>query len=189
MPEPAAWRYQKITKPMFDLPAEHRILTGRVLTMRGRRDRGRLRRDRRTARSRPSAPASDHAEGRGDRDRRHDHARPDQQPRPPGLGRHPRPGPPVDGRPQADQRLQGGRQHAEKPARRDHDGARPGLPRHEPLLQAGGGAGHLPRAAPDDLRRRHHPDRRAHLLGLPRGHRAPTRCAAPCASRCRAAPI
>ena len=35
MPEPAAWRYDKITKPMFDLPAPHRVLTGRVLTMAG----------------------------------------------------------------------------------------------------------------------------------------------------------
>ena len=35
MPEPAAWRYQKITKPMFDLPVEDRILTGRVITMTG----------------------------------------------------------------------------------------------------------------------------------------------------------
>ena len=35
MPEPAAWRYQKITKPMFDPPAEHVVLTGRVLTMAG----------------------------------------------------------------------------------------------------------------------------------------------------------
>lgn len=33
MPEPAAWRYQKITKPMFDLPQPHVIFTGRVLTM------------------------------------------------------------------------------------------------------------------------------------------------------------
>ncbi len=35
MPEPAAWRYQKITKPMFDLPAPPLVLTGRVLTMAG----------------------------------------------------------------------------------------------------------------------------------------------------------
>ena len=35
MPEPAAWRYQKITKPMFDLPTPHLVLTGRVLTMVG----------------------------------------------------------------------------------------------------------------------------------------------------------
>jgi imidazolonepropionase-like amidohydrolase len=35
MPEPAAWRYQKITKPMFDLPTEHLVVTGRVLTMAG----------------------------------------------------------------------------------------------------------------------------------------------------------
>lgn len=35
MPEPPAWRYQKIIKPMFDLPVEHRILTGRVLTCDG----------------------------------------------------------------------------------------------------------------------------------------------------------
>ncbi len=35
MPEPAAWRYDKITKPMFDVPAEHVTLTGRVLTMTG----------------------------------------------------------------------------------------------------------------------------------------------------------
>ena len=35
MPEPAAWRYQKITKPMFDLPTPHLRLTGRVLTMAG----------------------------------------------------------------------------------------------------------------------------------------------------------
>ncbi|HUW09105.1 MAG TPA: amidohydrolase family protein [Anaerolineae bacterium] len=32
MPEPPAWRFQKIIKPMFDLPAAHRILKGRVLT-------------------------------------------------------------------------------------------------------------------------------------------------------------
>ena len=32
MPEPAAWRYQKILKPMFDLPKETLILRGRVLT-------------------------------------------------------------------------------------------------------------------------------------------------------------
>lgn len=33
MPEPPAWHYQKIIKPMFDLPAPHRILKGgRVLT-------------------------------------------------------------------------------------------------------------------------------------------------------------
>ncbi len=33
MPEPAAWRYQKIIKPLFDLPAPHRVLRGgRVLT-------------------------------------------------------------------------------------------------------------------------------------------------------------
>jgi imidazolonepropionase-like amidohydrolase len=35
MPEPAAWRYQKITKPMFDLPRPHLVFTGRVLTMAG----------------------------------------------------------------------------------------------------------------------------------------------------------
>lgn len=28
MPEPPAWRYQKIIKPMFDLPREHRIFSG-----------------------------------------------------------------------------------------------------------------------------------------------------------------
>ncbi|MBV7336423.1 amidohydrolase family protein [Chloroflexi bacterium TSY] len=32
MPEPAAWRYQKLIKPMFDPPAERHILSGRVLT-------------------------------------------------------------------------------------------------------------------------------------------------------------
>ena len=35
MPEPAAWRYQKITKPMFDVPTSRLVLTGRVLTMAG----------------------------------------------------------------------------------------------------------------------------------------------------------
>lgn len=35
MPEPAAWRYQKITKPMFDLPQPRVVFTGRVLTMAG----------------------------------------------------------------------------------------------------------------------------------------------------------
>jgi len=35
MPEPAAWRYQKITKPMFDVPTANVVLTGRVLTMAG----------------------------------------------------------------------------------------------------------------------------------------------------------
>ena len=32
MPEPAAWRYQKITKAMIDTPAVHTVLTGRVIT-------------------------------------------------------------------------------------------------------------------------------------------------------------
>jgi imidazolonepropionase-like amidohydrolase len=32
MPEPPAWRFQKIIKPMFDLPVSHSILKGRVLT-------------------------------------------------------------------------------------------------------------------------------------------------------------
>lgn len=33
MPEPPTWRYQKITKPMFDIPSPHRILKGgQVLT-------------------------------------------------------------------------------------------------------------------------------------------------------------
>ena len=33
MPEPPAWRYQKIIKPMFDIPAPHRVFKGgRVLT-------------------------------------------------------------------------------------------------------------------------------------------------------------
>jgi len=35
MPEPAAWRYQKIIKPMVDIAAEHRIFVGRVITGRG----------------------------------------------------------------------------------------------------------------------------------------------------------
>ncbi len=35
MPEPAAWRYDKITKPMFDVPESHLVLEGRVLTMAG----------------------------------------------------------------------------------------------------------------------------------------------------------
>ena len=35
MPEPAAWRYQKITKPMFDLAAPHTILAGRVIPIVG----------------------------------------------------------------------------------------------------------------------------------------------------------
>ncbi len=36
MPEAPAWRFEKIIKPMFDLPAPHRILAhGRVLTCRG----------------------------------------------------------------------------------------------------------------------------------------------------------
>jgi len=32
MPEPPAWRFQKIIKPMFDIPAEPVVLKGRVLT-------------------------------------------------------------------------------------------------------------------------------------------------------------
>lgn len=35
MPEPVAWRYQKLIKPLFDLPAEHKILQGRVITCNG----------------------------------------------------------------------------------------------------------------------------------------------------------
>lgn len=32
MPEPAAWRYQKLIKPLFDMPPSNVILCGRVLT-------------------------------------------------------------------------------------------------------------------------------------------------------------
>jgi imidazolonepropionase-like amidohydrolase len=32
MPEPSAWRYQKLIKPLADIPTGHRILKGRVLT-------------------------------------------------------------------------------------------------------------------------------------------------------------
>ena len=32
MPEPAAWKYQKITKLMFDEPASERLFFGRVIT-------------------------------------------------------------------------------------------------------------------------------------------------------------
>lgn len=35
MPEPAAWRYQKITKPMFDVPLAEVVLLGRVIPMTG----------------------------------------------------------------------------------------------------------------------------------------------------------
>lgn len=35
MPEPPAWRYQKLIKPLFDYPTSHRILAGRVLSCRG----------------------------------------------------------------------------------------------------------------------------------------------------------
>lgn len=35
MPEPPAWRFQKIIKPMFDLPTGHLILKGRMLTCKG----------------------------------------------------------------------------------------------------------------------------------------------------------
>ncbi len=35
MPEPPAWRYQKITNPMFDVPLGQHLLRGRVLTCNG----------------------------------------------------------------------------------------------------------------------------------------------------------
>jgi imidazolonepropionase-like amidohydrolase len=35
VPEPPAWHYQKIIKPMFDLPTGHWVLQGRVLTCEG----------------------------------------------------------------------------------------------------------------------------------------------------------
>lgn len=35
MPEPAAWRYQKIIKPMFDIPLGHHLLRGRIITCNG----------------------------------------------------------------------------------------------------------------------------------------------------------
>lgn len=35
MPEPPAWKYQKIIKPMFDLPTGHTVFLGRVLTCNG----------------------------------------------------------------------------------------------------------------------------------------------------------
>ncbi|MDR7417389.1 MAG: amidohydrolase family protein [Armatimonadota bacterium] len=34
MPEAPAWRFQKLIKPLFELPAGHRVLKGRVLTCR-----------------------------------------------------------------------------------------------------------------------------------------------------------
>jgi imidazolonepropionase-like amidohydrolase len=36
MPEPPAWRFEKIIKPMFDLPLGHWVLKGRVLTCVGK---------------------------------------------------------------------------------------------------------------------------------------------------------
>ena len=35
MPEPPAWRFQQIIKPMFEIPSPHRIFTGRVIPMTG----------------------------------------------------------------------------------------------------------------------------------------------------------
>ncbi|NLE75949.1 MAG: amidohydrolase family protein, partial [Chloroflexi bacterium] len=35
MPEPPAWKFQQIIKPMWDLPSGHWLLKGRVLTCRG----------------------------------------------------------------------------------------------------------------------------------------------------------
>ena len=35
MPEPPAWRYQTLIKPLVDIPANHELLVGRVLTCRG----------------------------------------------------------------------------------------------------------------------------------------------------------
>lgn len=35
MPEPPAWHYDHVIKPLFDLPTEHVVLTGRVLTCDG----------------------------------------------------------------------------------------------------------------------------------------------------------
>ena len=32
MPEPAAWKYQKVTKPMFDTEVEERLFFGRIIT-------------------------------------------------------------------------------------------------------------------------------------------------------------
>lgn len=32
MPEAAAWRFQKVLKPLFDMPVEHKVFKGRVLT-------------------------------------------------------------------------------------------------------------------------------------------------------------
>lgn len=32
MPEPPAWHYQKVIKPLFDIPADHELLVGQVVT-------------------------------------------------------------------------------------------------------------------------------------------------------------
>jgi imidazolonepropionase-like amidohydrolase len=168
MPEPAAWRYQKITKPMFDLALEERILAGRVLTMAGdviedgfvHIAGGKIV----AVGARADMPAGNVTETGGtimpglinshahlNWDGIHDLARQSMD----------------DPKPISAFKAAGNM--LKSAARRDHHGPRPGLPRHEPVLQAGRGTGHLPRAAPQGLRRGHHPDGRAHLLGLPRG--------------------
>ncbi|MEZ4639762.1 MAG: hypothetical protein R2856_33195 [Caldilineaceae bacterium] len=120
MPEPPAWRYQKVIKPLFDLPQDHTVLRGRVLTCVGDEiiEDGFVGLKR--ARSRLWAAPDLGSRRRGGGHRRHNPARSLQQPRPPGLGRYPRSGPPVHGRLARDQRLQIRREHADQPAFRRH---------------------------------------------------------------------
>ncbi len=192
MPEPAAWRYQKITKPMFDLAGRDLVLAGRVITAWATRSSRTGSSRSRAARSRASARRA-----RSARPRRDGHATPAARPSCPASstahahltwdGIHDLARQSMDD-PRRNPRLQGRRQHAEDPARRRHHGARPRLPRLEPLLQAGGRAGHLPRPAAPGLRRTPSSRPAATPTGSAARPAAPTRCAAPCASRSRAAP-
>ncbi len=190
MPEQAPWRFQKIIRPMFEYEPGHHLLRGRVLTCVGDEviEDGIVEIEGSTIKAVGPAIEFGSARRGRDRHRRNDPARPDPKPRPPRLGRHSRSRRAVDERPARDQRLQVRRQHADQPARGRHDLPRPRHEQDQSFRQAGRRAGHLSRTPAPRLRRGDHPDRRPHLLVLPRGERRRTRCAAPSASRCAAAP-
>jgi imidazolonepropionase-like amidohydrolase len=167
MPEPAAWRYQKITKPMFDTPFAEVTLAGRIIPMTG----GVIENGHVTLSGGKitsvgeGAPSGAHQTGGTimpgminshahlNWDGIHDLARQSMD----------------DPKPISAFKAAGNMLKSLRAGH--HDGPGSGLPRHEPLLQTGRRAGHLPRPAPQGLRQRHHPDRRAHLLGLQRGVR------------------
>ena len=190
MPEPPAWRFQKIIKPMYDVPTDHLILKGRVLTSCGNEviEAGFVEIE--GAKIKAVGRQSDLGTTTAkviDVDgtilpgliNSHAHLAWD--------GVHDLAQQALNDSVEISAYKSAG-EHADLSARRDHDRARPGHEQDQLRRQTGRGTGHLSRPTPADHGRGHRPNRWTHLLVLSRGQRrrrdAPRRTR-PGARRCR----